>query len=78
MSTIDTDLIKDNLDLVDLQEKGGLLEDLAVKQNFFGIFINYFNLVKIEYLSGFIFDFYAGIVTIAYVYFNYFFFQILF
>ena len=56
VSTIDTDLIKDNLDLVDLQEKGGLLEDLAVKQNFFGIFINYFNLVKIEYLSGFIFD----------------------
>jgi hypothetical protein len=56
LSSIDTDLIKDNLDLVKTRRFGGELEDLAVKQNFFGIFMNYFNLVKVEYLAGFIFD----------------------
>ena len=56
LSTIDTDLIRDNLDLVSTVPDGGMLEDLAVKQNFFGIFMNYFNLVKVEYLAGFVFD----------------------
>ena len=53
LAVLNTDLIKDNLNLVALAEEGALLEDLKAKQYYFGIFVNYFNLVKIEYLSDF-------------------------
>ena len=53
MAVLNTDLIKDNLNLATLAEDGAMLEDLKAKQYYFGIFVNYFNLVQIEYLSDF-------------------------
>ena len=50
---LNTDLIKDNLNLASLIQDGASLEDLKAKQFYFGIFMNYFNLVKIEYLYDF-------------------------
>jgi hypothetical protein len=54
LAVLNTDLIKDNLNLLNLPEiPDAILEDLKAKQFYFGIFVNYFNLVKIEYLSDF-------------------------
>tara|TARA_Y100000592_G_scaffold100670_1_gene181917 strand:+ start:3057 stop:6632 length:3576 start_codon:yes stop_codon:yes gene_type:complete len=51
---VDTTYLKDNLNFFENNIEN--IGDLATGKNNFGIFINYFNLVQIEYLEGFIFN----------------------
>ena len=51
---VDTSYIKDNLNFFGKSIES--IGDLAINKNNFGIFMNYFNLVQIEYLAGFIFN----------------------
>ena len=53
LAVLDPTLIKNNLNLNNIAPEKSSIEGIDAKQFYFGIFVNYFNLVKVEYLSDF-------------------------